>query len=161
MTPPRTFDIRAVADAADLAAFGVLLRAYLAALPIRLDYQDIDDELAGLPGKYAPPAGALLLARDGAGAPAGCVALRPLPDTGCCEMKRLYATPAARGGGLGRALAEAAIAAARARGYAELKLDTLAGMDAAKALYARMGFVRIAPYYGLTPEGTVFMALRL
>lgn len=155
------FDIRPVRDAADLAAATDLLRAYLAALPIDLDYQDIDEEMAGLPGKYAPPAGDLLLARDGQGAALGCVGLRPLPDAGCCEMKRLYLAPEARGQGLGRTLAEAAVGAARRLGYAELRLDTLPTMAAAIGLYEEMGFVRIAAYYGPTPGGTIFMGLRL
>ena len=153
ITPARSPD--------DVAAVAALMRAYAAALPVELDYQGFDDELAGLPGKYAPPAGELLLARDKGGAPLGCVALRALEHDGCCEMKRLYLQPAARGTGLGRALAEAVVAAARARGYRELRLDTLASMSTAQTLYRAMGFVEIAPYYAPTPPGTVFLALRL
>jgi ribosomal protein S18 acetylase RimI-like enzyme len=76
-------------------------------------------------------------------------------------MKRLYLAPAARGSGLGRALAQAVVEAARGLGYRELRLDTLGTMSAAIGLYERMGFVRIAPYYGPTPAGTIFMALAL
>lgn len=161
MTAGPAYDIRPVRTPADLAAAVALLRAYLASLPIRLDYQDIDAELAGMPGKYAPPTGELLLARDAAGEAVGCVALRALPEPGCCEMKRLFLVPQARGSGLGRALAQAAVEAARRLGYAEMRLDSLPGMAAAVGLYERMGFARIAPYYGPAPDGTVFMSLRL
>jgi ribosomal protein S18 acetylase RimI-like enzyme len=155
------FDIRPARTAADLAAVALLFRAYAASLPVGLGYQDFDGELAGLPGKYASPAGELLLACDAAGAPLGCVALRPLAPAGVCEMKRLYLDPAARGSGLGRALASQVIETARRLGYRELRLDTLPSMGAAQALYADMGFTEIAPYYAPTPEGTVFLALRL
>jgi ribosomal protein S18 acetylase RimI-like enzyme len=158
---PSAFDIQPARTADDLRAAADLFRDYAASLPIDLGYQDFEAELAGLPGKYAPPDGALLLARGEAGRVLGCVALRPIPPEGCCEMKRLYLRPAARGLGLGRALAEAAIGAARTRGYGELRLDTLATMQAALGLYEQIGFRRIAPYYAPTPDGTVFMGLRL
>lgn len=155
------FDIAPVRTAADLAATAELFAGYAASLPVDLGYQDFDGELAALPGKYAPPAGELFLARDPAGGPLGCVGLRPLADKGCCEMKRLFLLPAARGLGLGRALTEAVVDQARRRGYLELRLDTLATMTTAQALYEKMGFERIAPYYAPTPPGTVFMALGL
>lgn len=155
------FHIAPARGAADLAAVAGLFAGYAASLPVDLGYQDFDGELAALPGKYAPPAGELFLARDAAGAPLGCVGLRPLPDDGCCEMKRLFLRPAARGLGLGRALTQAVVDRARATGYRELRLDTLAGMTAAQALYGGMGFERIAPYYAPTPAGTVFMGLKL
>lgn len=143
----------------DMRVLADLFRGYAASLPVDLDYQDFDDELAALPGKYAPPKGALLLARDADGA-LGCVGLRALAE-GVCEMKRLYLLPAARGLGLGRALADAAVAEARRLGYRELRLDTLPTMARAIAMYEQMGFERIEPYYRPTPPGTVFMALRL
>lgn len=155
------FRIAPVRGADDLAAASALFAGYAASLPVDLGYQDFDGELAALPGKYAPPAGELFLARDDAGAPLGCVGLRPLADDGCCEMKRLFLHPAARGLGLGRALTGAVVAHARTLGYRELRLDTLASMTVAQALYASMGFERIAPYYAPTPAGTVFMGLRL
>ena len=155
------FQIAPARAPADLAAVAELFAGYAASLPVDLGYQDFDGELAALPGKYAPPAGELFLARDAAGAPLGCVGLRPLPDAGCCEMKRLFLLPAARGLGLGRALTERVVDQARRRGYRELRLDTLAGMTTAQALYEKRGFERIAPYYAPTPEGTVFMALKL
>lgn len=155
------FRIAPARTPADLAAVAELFAGYAASLPVDLGYQDFDGELAALPGKYAPPAGDLFLARDAAGAPLGCVGLRPLPDDGCCEMKRLFLLPAARGLGLGRALTQAVVAHARTLGYRQLRLDTLAGMTAAQALYGGMGFERIAPYYAPTPEGTVFLGLEL
>lgn len=155
------FHIAPVRTAEDLAATTDLFAGYAASLPFDLGYQDFDGELAALPGKYAPPAGELFLARDAAGAPLGCIGLRPLPGDGCCEMKRLFLLPAARGLGLGRALTETVVDHARRSGYRELRLDTLATMAAAQALYGTMGFARIAPYYTPTPPGTVFMALRL
>ncbi|MFL5253191.1 MAG: GNAT family N-acetyltransferase [Rhodopila sp.] len=148
------------ASADDIAAVAALLRAYADSLEVDLGYQDFARELAGLPGKYAPPHGALLLARDALGQPAGCVALRPLDVDGVCEVKRLFVAPAGRGSGLGRALVEAVIAAAKRTGYREMRLDTLPSMQAAQALYEAMGFVATAPYYNTPVKGTRFLALR-
>ncbi len=159
------FAIAPATTPADMTAVAELFRAYAAGLGTDLAYQGFAQELAGLPGKYAPPAGALLLARDAgraeAGAALGCVAMRPLAGTGACEMKRLYVAPAGRGHGLGRALVTAVATAARTAGYAEIRLDTLPGMATAQALYAALGFRPIAPYYDTPVAGTVFMALRL
>jgi len=157
---PKGFRIYPAATPDDLLAVTQLFQGYADSLPVDLAYQDFAAELAGLPGKYAAPMGALLLARDDTGAPLGCIALRPL-DEGVCEMKRLFLVPEARGMRLGRALAEAIIAAARDRGYRDLRLDTLPSMTSAIALYEGLGFERIAPYYAPTPPGTVFMALAL
>jgi ribosomal protein S18 acetylase RimI-like enzyme len=153
--------IEAAQSDEDLRSVAALFADYAAWLPIDLGYQDFEAELAGLPGKYAPPQGALLIARDVGGGVIGCVGLRALDEPGVCEMKRLYLKPQARGTGLGKALAEAIVEAARERGYTEMRLDTLESMNGAIGLYERMGFVRIAPYYSPTPEGTVFMGLRL
>ena len=158
---PDDFRIAPVRTPEDLAATTALFAGYAASLPVDLAYQDFDGELAALPGKYAPPAGELFLARDAQAAPLGCVGLRPLAEAGCCEMKRLFLLPAARGLGVGRALTEAVVGQARAAGYRELRLDTLASMAAAQSLYRSMGFEEIAPYYAPTPPGTVFMALAL
>lgn len=146
---------------AQLAAVAGLFRAYAASLPIDLAYQGFDDELAQLPGKYAPPLGAILLAMGDERAILGCVAIRPLDMAGCCEMKRLYIVPEARGLGWGEALAEAATGEARRLGHLEIRLDTLPAMTSAIALYRRLGFRRIEPYYEPTPPGTIFMALEL
>ena len=105
--------------------------------------------------------GALLLARGADGAALGCVALRPGPAPGTCEMKRLYVAPPARGLALGRGLAEAALDAARGAGYRRIVLDTLAGMDAAQALYTELGFADIAPYCGNPLPGTRWMGRAL
>lgn len=155
------FSLIPVRSAADLSATIELFRAYAAALDIELSYQDFEAELAAMPGKYAPPAGELLLARDIAGQPVGCVALRPLPEQGCCEMKRLYVSPGGRGLGLGRELVGAVIEAARRIGYREMRLDTLPTMASALGLYRSCGFVPIPPYYDTPIEGTVFLGRSL
>lgn len=152
--------IAVVSSSVDLPALTELFRAYAASLPIDLGYQGFDDELASLPGKYSPPDGALLIARDANGATLGCVAMRPL-EPGVCEMKRLYVAPEGRGQGLGRQLAGAIIEAARARGYSEMRLDTLASMGEAQALYRSLGFTEIGAYYDKPIAGTVFMSLTL
>lgn len=158
---PGEAKISAASIPTDLPAITQLFRAYAAALPINLNYQGFDGELASLPGKYAPPAGALLIARDANGAALGCVAMRPLDEPGVCEMKRLYVAPEGRGQGLGKQLAHAIIEAARAAGHHEMRLDTLAHMHDAQALYRALGFTEIAPYYDSPIEHTVFMSLKL
>ena len=156
-----SFKISAVRAAEDIATASALFRAYAEALGIDLSFQNFEQELASLPGKYAPPKGALLLARRIDGEPLGCVAMRPMSEDGCCEMKRLYVAPAARGSGVGLALVEAIVAAARHAGYREMRLDTLPTMTTALWLYERQGFVRIEPYYDTPIAGTVFLAKRL
>ena len=148
------------ASADDLADVADLFEQYRIGIGIDLSYQDFAAELAGLPGKYAPPSGRLLVARNAQGRPIGCVAMRRLGES-CCEMKRLFVTAQGRGLGLGRALAQAIIAEARHCGYAEIRLDTLPTMREAIALYRALGFATIAPYYAGAPEGTLFMACRL
>lgn len=156
MTKP-TDVIIATVSAADLPAVAALFRAYAASLPVDLAYQDFEAELAGLPGKYAPPSGALLLARRADGAAIGCVALRSLEADRVAEMKRLYVAPEGRGLGLGRRLVEAIVGAARRHGYRELRLDTLPTMTEAMALYERCGFEAMSPYYDTPVAGTRFM----
>lgn len=119
-----------------------LLREYEAGIGISLCFQSFEDELAGLPGDYAPPGGVMLLARPaGTEDLVGFVAVRPVPGSPeLCEMKRLFVRSAGRGSGLGRKLALAAIAEARRLGYARICLDTLPSMTAAQALYRGLGF---------------------
>jgi ribosomal protein S18 acetylase RimI-like enzyme len=155
------FRIAPAATAADLAAVRLLFQAYADGLGVDLGYQDFPTELSTLPGKYAPPAGALLLARDAGGTPIGCVAIRPAGADGGCEMKRLYVAPAARGLGLGRALLDAVLGEAARLGYREIRLDTLPTMTEAIAMYRRHGFAPIAPYYEGAPAGTLFLARAL
>lgn len=139
----------AAGDADSLQAVREIFQEYADSLGIPLDFQGFEEELASLPGAYAPPRGALLLARVD-GVVAGCCALRPLDTSdypGAAEMKRLYVRRAFRGFGLGRTLAEAALDAARQAGYACVLLDTLSDMEAARALYEDLGFAEIPPYY--------------
>lgn len=136
-----------------------LFREYADGLGIDLCFQDFEAELAGLPGKYAPPAGRLLLAWAD-GQPVGCVALRPIGGD-ACEMKRLYVRPQARGTRLGRRLAERICADARAAGYARICLDTLPSMAAAVRVYQELGFRPIEPYvFNPIPEA-IFLGLDL
>jgi ribosomal protein S18 acetylase RimI-like enzyme len=143
----------------DLAAVRELFTEYANSLGVDLCFQNFNQELADLPGRYAPPEGRLLLARDGDNT-AGCVALRKIDD-GICEMKRLYVRPAWRGRGLGRRLAKAVIEAASTCGYHRMRLDTLSFMTAATALYESLGFRRIDSYYDNPSSCAVFMELSL
>ncbi len=143
--------------AVQIAAARELIAEYAAALGRDLSFQGFAEELAGLPGEYAPPRGCLLLARV-EGAPAGCVALRAQQGD-VAEMKRLYVRPAYRKLGLGERLARAILSEARARGYRRVRLDTLPEMAPARALYRRLGFRPIPPYYESPITGTSFLEL--
>jgi GNAT superfamily N-acetyltransferase len=137
-----------------------LFQEYEAGLGISLCFQNFDQELKGLPGKYAPPDGRLLLATEDDEL-AGCIAMRKL-DPGVCEMKRLFVRPAYRSHGLGRVLVETVIDEARKLGYTHIRLDTLPGlMDKAIALYRSFGFVEIGPYCENPVDGAKFMELDL
>jgi putative acetyltransferase len=132
-----------------LDATRAVFREYADALGVDLCFQNFEAELASLPGEYAAPHGALLLALVD-GAVAGCGALRPLPDAdypNACEMKRLYVRPAFRRYGIGRQLAQALMERGVQAGYSNLLLDTLDDMEAARGLYASLGFEEIPPYY--------------
>ncbi len=126
-----------------------IFREYAVGLQVDLSFQGFDAELSSLPGDYAEPRGTLRMANVN-GVLAGCCALRPLDSVdypNACEMKRLYVRPAFRGLGLGRQLAEAIMEAARIADYNYVLLDTLDDMEAARTLYADLGFVDIPPYY--------------
>ena len=146
-----------------MAAVREIFQEYAEGLGIDLRFQQFDAELAGLPGDYAEPRGALLLATVD-GELAGCCALRPLdtadyPHTS--EMKRLYVRKAFRGFGLGLLLTEAILDAARQAGYASVLLDTLNEMDTARNLYADLGFEEIPPYYHNPISGAHYLKVNL
>jgi len=154
--------IRRAVTTAEIAQARALFEEYAASIGVDLCFQNFAEELATLPGAYAPPGGTLLLAGS-LDAPVGCVALRPLRsgDHATGEVKRLYVQSGARGSGLGRALALRVIASAGAIGYRELKLDTLPTMTAARELYASLGFRECEAYYHNPVGGTVYMKLVL
>lgn len=157
--------IRQAATPADYAQARALFEEYAAWLGVDLCFQGFTEELATLPGAYAPPRGRLLLAGL-PGAEVGCIALRPLADARAAkdtvgEVKRLYVRPQARGSGLGAALVTALLRDARAIGYRELKLDTLGSMHDALRLYSRLGFAECSPYYHNPLPGAVYMSRAL
>ncbi|MGX1496379.1 ribosomal protein S18 acetylase RimI-like enzyme [Labrenzia sp. MBR-25] len=161
MIPSKQISIVSVETEEDLAHVRRLFRAYVDWLGIDLSYQGFEEELAGLPGKYAPPVGALFLAKDGAGTVLGCVGLRAFGEDGACEMKRLYVLPEGRGQGVGGALVEAVVKAAEAAGYQEMLLDTLPSMTGAIKLYKAAGFEDIDAYYETPITETVFFRKQL
>jgi ribosomal protein S18 acetylase RimI-like enzyme len=136
-----------------------LFEAYAESLSFDLSFQNFDEELAKLPGEYAPPTGCLLLAMHQTKA-AGCVALRRIDKT-ICEMKRLFVRPKFRHKGIGRKLAEAVIERATKNRYKQMRLDTAPKMDAARNLYKSLGFKNIDAYRYNPLEGAVFMELIL
>ena len=165
--------LRRAESPADIALARELFVEYARWLAVDLCFQGFQNELATLPGSYAPPRGRLLLAGVRPAA-FGCIALRPLEmheasthtapsanDAAVGGVKRLYVQPAHRGEGWGRRLADALIAEARAIGYRELKLDTLHWMDDARRLYASLGFRECPAYYENPLPGVVYMTLAL
>ncbi len=138
----------------DIDAVRALFREYQRFLKVDLCFQGFAEELATLPGRYAPPQGRLLLAWGGEQA-AGCVALRPL-ENGVCEMKRLFIRSAYRGQGLGLMLAQRIIHEAIAVGYPVMRLDTLDTLERAMRIYENLGFQRCAPYYANPLPGVVY-----
>jgi putative acetyltransferase len=182
--PGAGISIAEVRDEEDLLQARLLLEEYFASLADQLASLGLDlaatrrQEVASLPGEYAPPSGRLLLALLG-GEAAGCVTLRPLPasppvagrgtspslepgsEPSVCELRRLYVRPAYRGTGLGRHLTLAAIAAARAMAYDRVRLNTLPSMSRARALYATLGFREIPPYRAVLVPGVVHLELNL
>lgn len=166
-------EVTVPATPAELDAVRELMRAFvawhrqrhtqdLALIDEYFDAAAFEAELEGLPGKYAPPRGQLLLATVD-GRPAGCVALREI-DADDCEMKRMFVHTPLQGRGVGRALGEAVVQEAKAIGYQRMLLDTSIRPDEAQSLYGRLGFRVIPPSYDL-PENLrnwlVFMELPL
>ena len=146
-----------------LQATRYIFQEYADQLGIDLGFQDFYSELAGLPGGYSAPNGALLLAMVD-GEVAGCCALRPLDSadySNACEMKRLYVRKAYRRLGLGRELAEAVLDAARVASYHHLLLDTLNDMESARALYKDLGFEEVPPYYHNPIAGAHYLKVTL
>jgi len=148
-----------VAGGPDLAAVRTLFREYGAEVSRVYCLTGFEEELAGLPGRYVPPSGCLLLLRV-SGAPAGVVAMRPLAD-GIAEMKRLYIRGGFQRRGSGRRLAGMVIERARQAGCRALRLDTLEHMTSAQKLYRSMGFADIPAYHADAVPGMRFMELVL
>ena len=147
----------------ELDSVRALLSEYARSLDIDLCFQNFETELAALPGDYAAPRGALMLAWSQHEL-VGCCALRPLDAVdypNACEMKRLYVRPALRGSGLGRRLAEAVMEAAQQAGYATMLLDTLSEMETARAMYQELGFTEVPPYYYNPIAGAHYLMARL
>ena len=143
----------------DMVHIRELFTEYQQWLGVDLCFQDFENEMQSLPGKYAEPRGCLLLARDGE-AIAGGVGMWPLSDD-LCEMKRLFVRDSWKGQGLGRKLAVAILNEAKSRGYGRMCLDTLGHLTAAQALYLDLGFRDTDPYYDNPLEGVRYMELTL
>jgi putative acetyltransferase len=152
-------EIVAALDTAQVELVRSLLQEYWTSFGFTPCFQNFGEEVAALPGEYAPPGGRLGLALID-DEPAGCAALRRFDGTRC-EAKRLYVRPKFRGRGLGRALLDWVIAEARGAGYSELLGDTMPVMAAALEIYLRMGFERTGPYAGNPTPGAIFLRLKL
>jgi GNAT superfamily N-acetyltransferase len=160
VSPQHRIFMSTIVAADDMTEVAALFRAYADDLGVAEVLPDFDAELAALPGDYAPPGGALLLARDMAGLPLGCIALKPLAP-GVGEIKRLYVCPPGRGKGIGKALVAAILGEALRREYREVKLDTLAKLVEAQALYRSFGFVAVAPFRSNPYPGILFFGKAL
>jgi putative acetyltransferase len=147
--------VHALAETEGLAKARRLFEEYANSLGIRGCLEGFDQELATLPGRYAPPEGRLLLAVR-ADEVAGCVALRAL-EPGVCEMKRLFVRPAYRGLGVGRLLVDQILREANSAGYGRMRLDTLPSMTSALTLYRQLGFREIAPYRDSPLPGALYL----
>lgn len=159
-SPGKSCEIILTQSSAQIAQARELFLEYAKSLGFSLCFQDFDQELAGLPGEYAPPDGCLLLAEYG-GQLAGCIAMHKL-EPGVCEMKRLYVRPEFRGKGLGRVLAERIIAEARQIGYGSMRLDSVEPvMQTAVVMYRKLGFTEIAQYRANPIAGALYMEFKL
>ena len=163
MPPGEPFTIQVADTPALLTEARTIIREYADGLGVDLCFQNLEAELAALPGDYAAPSGVLLLALVD-GAVAGCGALRAISDVDypdACEMKRLYVRPAFRGLGIGLALARALVDQATQVGYSVMLLDTLDEMEAARGMYEAMGFEEVPPYYFNPIAGAHYLKLDL
>jgi GNAT superfamily N-acetyltransferase len=151
--------IKAATMPDEIPAIKALFQQYADSLDFELDFQDFSEELATLPGKYAPPLGSILVAKEN-GVTVGCVAVRPLGE-GICEMKRLFVKPSHRGKRLGRDLALAIIEEAKRLGYKAMRLDTVVAMKEASALYRTLGFQPIDAYCFNPLPGAMYFELKL
>ncbi len=155
------FDILPARGEAEIAEIRTLRREYANWLGVAHIFDELEAELALLPGRYAPPAGELLLARGRDAAPLGCIGVRPFARAGACEIKHLYVRGERRGGGVGAALVAAAVRSAVASGYREALLDVLPSMASALSIYRALGFEQTPPYWPNTVSGALFFAKRL
>ena len=144
---------------AELQVVTELFREYANAIGLDLCFQNFEEELKTLPGRYAPPRGRLYLIFDGAMA-AGCGALRPMENERA-EMKRLYIRPGFRRRGFARIVTEKLIQDARELDYRSIYLDTLRSMIAARNLYASLGFVTAERYYENPLADVCYLKLNL
>jgi len=142
-------------SAEEIAAAKSLIRDYVASIGVDLSFQNFDAEMEDFPAIYC----ALLLAKEGEQY-VGVVALKKLSE-GICEMKRMYCHPAYRGSGIGRALSEALIKTASAQGFTKMRLDTVLAAKESLALYRKLGFEEIAPYYENPLDDVIYMELCL
>ena len=139
----------------DIAAAKSLIRDYVTSIGVDPSFQNFDGEMENFPGMYC----ALLLAKEREQY-VGVVALKKLSD-GICEMKRMYCHPAYRGRGIGRALSDALIKTASAQGFTKMRLDTVLAAKESLALYRKLGFQEIAPYYDNPLDDVIYMELSL
>ncbi|TPX07439.1 uncharacterized protein E0L32_002091 [Thyridium curvatum] len=171
--PPQDLVIRQAISVSDIDAATSCFRAYTEWLNMDLAFQDFGTEISTLPGKYAAPKGALLLACDPCSQEVlGCIAMRPLDlqpefrtkrraDAKYCELKRLYVYPSARGRNIARRLVVEALRAAKDQGYNEALLDTLESMTAAISLYRSLGFEETERYYPNHGQGFINMSKKI
>ena len=156
-----------------IAAVRELFQEYAASLSFNLCFQSFEEELARLPGEYAPWSGMLLLGLVDDEA-AGCVAMHRLEGamagahgdlyggSDVCEMKRLYVRPEFRGCGLGHKLIDAILKCAAGIGYRRMRLDTIPSeMSSAVEMYRKLGFAEIEPYRTNPIPGAKYMELDL
>jgi GNAT superfamily N-acetyltransferase len=158
---PTNHHVRPARSVEDVAVVRDLIHEYVLGLGIEIAIRGFEAEMPLFPGPYAPPAGELLLARSENGDALGCVCLRPLETPGACEVKRLYVRRAARGAGIGAALARSIVQHASALGYREAMLDTLPWMISAIAIYRSLGFEPISPYWDNLVPGILYFRRKL